>query len=512
MMLAFTSRPTTYSDCVGWASHWSQRWFLDADGEDRLQMGEAISGGWATHVDAYSLLLRFALKATGHPDASGEESLPTRLKRRGLDRAVRQWASRIVSIGRDGKSGQTGGVAIITEIPTPSMLDGAIAVAKSIPDQRLTVASGDPRVLRAWRRAGYGPRALTLPLAEERANLRRGRDTATRAMNSIKSDPPTIPFGPENVAVDVLGELSRGLDAALPWLAVESRAVGHQLDEVRPSAVLLTSDQHRMGRLVCEATALRGIPTFVLQHGLPQARIGLLPVVADHVVVWSESAADWFVRHQTPREKIEVTGNPRLDPLASMERNAARRRVDSLFRKAGSPRILLALSPTSSVVNRAVVDMALQALISSPKANLVIKLHPGEHEWDFVSNAIRTAWWAHDRIRVIRRGELLPLLLWADATVLHRSTVAVESLAARTPVVVADAGGALNTANLELGELGLSVVRTGAELAVACAELSAGPARDEFFQDRARAIERLVGPVDGDAHLRIAALLTMSVS
>ena len=41
----------------GWAAHWCQRWFLDSEGEDRLRLECGVSAGWATHIEAYLLLL-----------------------------------------------------------------------------------------------------------------------------------------------------------------------------------------------------------------------------------------------------------------------------------------------------------------------------------------------------------------------------------------------------------------------------------------------------------------------
>jgi hypothetical protein len=293
------------------------------------------------------VLRRIASEATAIPVTLDDRSLLGLIKSVGLDRAVRAVALRALGAPDTGSSVPAGPtrVAIITETPTPSMLEPALSVAHALPRDACIPAVLDPRVFRRWRGEGFAPRSLALPLRLERTVRRSARGEFRTAWQEIVRDPPKMVFNGADVTQSALAGLGRVLHRSAEWIGAEASAVERFLDTVRPRTVLLATDQHRIGRIASQVARSKGVRSVVLQHGLPQGRVGYLPVVADYVAAWSDGSRAWFLENGTPPEKVIVTGNPRLDGLR------ARQRAD-LRRSAGRYELLLALSPTTQSARR----------------------------------------------------------------------------------------------------------------------------------------------------------------
>lgn len=483
---------TAYEVAVRWAGAWSQKWFLDGDGADRIRVSGS-DAGWATHVEAYDLLFRLALRRMGVGADLPSRSLLDSLKTRGLDRAVRSLGLRVL---RRGKMAGRGGLGVVVEIPTPSMLEPAGLVAQAA-GPVATVAVADPRAAHALRTWDVMVRPLVMDWQAQRDVLRRASVEVRRQWGALRRDPPHMELDGTDVTADAMQALEPLAERSLPWIAVERAALVGFMADIRAICVAVGSDQHRIGRITCEVAHERGVPVVVLQHGLPQDPTGFLPVVADAIATWSSASRDWFLAAGTPAEAMHVTGNPRLDAFADPHP----------ARSAGEEglRVLLALSPTTQATNLPLVRDTLTALTRLPGASLVIKLHPGQSDWRFVRPAVPSS--LVRRVRIVRHEPLYPLLNSTDVTVLSRSSVAVESLAAGAPVVVHRAGNEPTGAELELAPAGLPVTQTANELAAAIAELGSSRGRDAFFRERQSGIEDLVGPVDGRAAMRVVELM-----
>jgi hypothetical protein len=303
-------------------------------------------------------------------------------------------------------------------------------------------------------------------------------------------------FNGADVTQSALAGLGRVLHRSAEWIGAEASAVERFLDTVRPRTVLLATDQHRIGRIASQVARSKGVRSVVLQHGLPQGRVGYLPVVADYVAAWSDGSRAWFLENGTPPEKVIVTGNPRLDGLR------ARQRAD-LRRSAGRYELLLALSPTTQSINERALRIALDAA-AVLGATLTVKLHPGWRRWSFVGPIVR----AHPatRTRITHRDPIYPLLQRADVTLIHGSSVAVDSLAAGTPVVIV--GDGVSAAADQLQALDLPTAGDGNTLADLVPELATEAGRQAYFSKRDASVEYVVGPRDNRASLRIAELAT----
>jgi hypothetical protein len=273
---------------------------------------------------------------------------------------------------------------------------------------------------------------------------------------------------------------------------------------VKPKRIVVATDQHRIGRLAVTASHAPA-NVVVLQHGLPQTPIAFLPLVADRICVWSEGARSWFVRHGTPSDRIVALGNPRMDDLARLDRDVMRQRIDAQHGFDLPRHLLVALSPLDTETNLAVLEITLRAARADQGLAVIVKLHPGRGEERLVRKAVREASLG-ERVKILQREPLVPLLLWADAVCLFRSTVGLESAMARTPVIVAEVGPT-SIADDELVTLDLPRASEASSLVGFLAGISRPGAADAYFAERHAVIERMAGPSDGASARRIASYL-----
>lgn len=484
-----------------WAESQAQTWFLADD--PPLTVG-GVEIGWPLQVDAFDAFLRVAVQAAGVTADAHSFSVARTAKRFGVDRALRANAMRPLG-GTPQAPPQPAAAMFVSEVPTPSMLEPSLRVAAQLPREKVAVAAADPRALRRWRRAGFDAAALLLPWREERRMVATGRRQAAQAWDAFVARRPSFAFGNQNVTEAVMRELRWLIRNSTPWLAVELLALQRMIKVRRPASVVVATDQHRIGRLAvtaCEGTSANVV---VLQHGLPQTPIAFLPLVANQIYVWSEGVRSWFIRHGTQASQVIVVGNPRIDDLMQSDRDTLRAGVDADHGLAATRRLLVPLSPLGMDANLAVLRIVIDAARADPDLVSVVKLHPGSGDSRPIRQRIGDAGLGR-RISILQHEPLMPLLLWADVTFLFRSTVALESIAARTPVVVAEYGP-VSIADDELAALALPKAASGRDLADHVKRLSVQSERETYLAQRGDEAQEMTGPLDGRASARIASLL-----
>jgi hypothetical protein len=408
---------------------------------------------------------------------------------------------RLSGLGDRSDPAVPGAPLFVTEIATPSMTGNSLLVASAAGARGRTVAIADPRLRTIWRQQGIRPIQLLAGMRDERDVLRRASDEVHQTAGIITRRIPQMPLANVDLRPAAIAALRRWLPRSVPWLAAEAKAAEQVVECAQPAAVVVTSDQHRIGRLLTQISHRRRIPVVVLQHGFPQAPIGYLPVVADRVAVWSATARDWFVAHGTDASRLAVTGSPQLDILARADRDAARRALDATLPMTPGQRLLLALSPTASHVNVGMVEMALESLRKLPTAILMVKLHPGYRDWGAVDAAVRAHRTLGGRVRLVHRQPVAPYLLWAQATLMHSSTVAIESLAAGTPVLRIGSGDPTVSESMDVfAHVGIPSANTVQEVVNWCNQAMTVDTIRESFRD-------LIGPTDGRSAERVLDLL-----
>jgi hypothetical protein len=503
------SRPNphpTFEEVREWSIERATSWALDDAGRDRLALDE-IDPAQALRVEAFNLLLPMAASAIGVSSDFGSSGWRGDLKRRGLDRLARAVALHALGIRSTRPPAGRLDVVGVGEVATPSMLDPMIHVLRALPAERRLAVAGDPGVYRRFARTALEPIPATIPWREERRILGRATREARGRWAELSSQPPAFTLRGTDLTGQALERLRPLVLRSLPWIAVEHEAIRRVIERSGPRWVVLASDQHRIGRIAVGVARAAGCKTMVLQHGVPQYSLGYLPVVADTIAIWSDAAHDWFVSGGADPRRIRRLGNPRMDQLVARDRTRDREEVAQRLGLPGGPRLLVGLSPSDSDRNLALLRLGLATLKNNSTATMIVKLHPGGGRWDDVRSVVEDSEArVRDRIRIARLDALYPLLMWADLTLIHRSTVALESLAAGTPVAIIGGAGDSPTDSLP-ANLDLPEVTDPGTLQSLLDRIGTDDARLQFIAERKDAIERSTGPLDGQTVKRIADVL-----
>lgn len=138
-----------------------------------------------------------------------------------------------------------------------------------------------------------------------------------------------------------------GIDLApalAPWLRITAEAwsgraewmaarIAAQFGRFRPAMLIVDEDQTPLPRIAVAVARQMGIPTAVVQHGVPRVAFGFAPLESDWFLAWGETSRRQLETFGYPAERIAITGSPRHDCLALAPRwfpedaNGARREV-----------------------------------------------------------------------------------------------------------------------------------------------------------------------------------------
>lgn len=205
--------------------------------------------------------------------------------------------------------------------------------------------------------------------------------------------------------------------------------------------VLLDEDRTVSKNLVAQVASLCGRKSFVNCHGDPAHKIGYLPLTSDSIIVWGQQQKDLFREWGLSESRILVAGSSKYDGFINIPESDLRRKVFRDFNLKGDQPLLL-LAPCPLQKRRNILDVffwrEIKNIISvvaalSDRANVVIKLHPGDDNDQSIKEFVRTI---APKIRVIETYDSLFLAKACDAMVVYLSTFSIDGLAFRKPVVL----------------------------------------------------------------------------
>lgn len=205
--------------------------------------------------------------------------------------------------------------------------------------------------------------------------------------------------------------------------------------------VLLDEDRTVSKNLVAQVASLCGRKSFVNCHGDPAHKIGYLPLTSDSIIVWGQQQKDLFREWGLSESRILVAGSSKYDGFINIPESDLRRKVFRDFNLKGDQPLLL-LAPCPLEKRRNILDVffwrEIKNIISvvaalSDRANVVIKLHPGDDNDQSIKEFVRTI---APKIRVIKTYDSLFLAKACDAMVVYLSTFSIDGLAFRKPVVL----------------------------------------------------------------------------
>ncbi len=166
---------------------------------------------------------------------------------------------------------------------------------------------------------------------------------------------------------DMAHSMTAIIKSNLPVLASYFDIFENFIDEYCPSKIILGSDGFSIARTLCFAASKKNVSTYVLQHGLVDSLNGYLPLIADHIIVWSENEARIFSEAGVGEEKLFVAGSPRFDQFNMREKKSS----------GSIKKLLFVISPgvPQDVVSQIDAAIAISKKLTG-KYTIIVRPHP----------------------------------------------------------------------------------------------------------------------------------------
>lgn len=188
------------------------------------------------------------------------------------------------------------------------------------------------------------------------------------------------------------------------------------------SDIVLNTDAHKLSRILVLLAKRNNQRTYVIQHGATVLEYGYLPVIANYLLSWGKLSNDWFIRRETPPEKLVALGTPKMDDFVKYRSNPDdKREVEN---------VLVVLNPVGDSNVRRMLQIIRRAELDRDY-NLKIKLHPGSVDnRELVDEVFEGAC-----VEIIKHANVHELIHRADVVITTTSTVGNETIALNKPLV-----------------------------------------------------------------------------
>lgn len=191
-------------------------------------------------------------------------------------------------------------------------------------------------------------------------------------------------------------------------------------------SVVLNSDVHKVSRAFVSYCKERNIKTYVLQHGEPVGHFGYLPVYADKMFNWGTYSYDWFIKNNTSKEKLVITGAPKMDNINYFNKNELL--LDEIT-------LLVILNPIGEDLCRVFLKNIKEAICRSNKIfKITIKLHPSSQSYKDLPKEILQEL----DYKIFYLEDLHSLIKNNDVVISTPSTAGAEAIALYKPLMTMD--------------------------------------------------------------------------
>ena len=249
-----------------------------------------------------------------------------------------------------------------------------------------------------------------------------------------------------------IGDLLRSLKAYAAVTLIE--ASKRILEMEKPDVVIMHDEYGALQLSLINAAREKGIPTVSIQHGLVSEeqisyvheqehisgeRKELLFPIPDKMCVWSERAKQNLTEiAKFPLSVPIITGDPKTDLLPEAIKFFD---YEKIMGKLGIPKgkkiIMFATENLPSIDERSIiVKNVFDAIKALPDCHMIVKMHPNETDVLFYERAANEA--KFQNYSIIRDFSLYELLYISNLVILSYSTVAVEAMRMKKPVISLD--------------------------------------------------------------------------
>jgi len=198
----------------------------------------------------------------------------------------------------------------------------------------------------------------------------------------------------------------------------------------RPDVLLVTHDSLDLDLALVEVARASGVPSAVLQHGVPAA---YFPQRADRFLAWGPDVPAIYERTGEPAGRYVVTGRPAAPvttPAAPYCAPAGPRIVTYI----GQPSTGLSVGDWHVHWERQVFSL-FEGLAAMESVHLLLRPHPREDSGRYLHIASEAGF----ENLTIPAGELNSVLAASDIVLMRNSTVSLDALALEKKLVILDA-------------------------------------------------------------------------
>lgn len=320
-------------------------------------------------------------------------------------------------------------------------------------------------------------------------------------------------------------DLFRSLKA---YAAITLIQASKKLVEAEDPAVLVMHDEYGALQIsLINASRTKGIPSVSIQHGIVSdeqisyvhdqkhitgERHDLLFPIPDIMCSWSESSRQSLIETaKFPDSVPVVTGDPRVDYLPAALKKFDREKI---VQKLGIPKdkkiITFATENLPTEEEKIAIAKSICRSVSEiSDCHLAIKMHPNEVDIGFYDKLASAA--DLESYSILRDANLYELLYVSDLVVLSYSTVAVEAMRMRKPVISLDLMNLHGRVPFIKDKLAIVVKNADDLLPLIQKCLTLAPDVRELVEKAGSFAEQQLGTLDGMASERIVKVI-MDVS
>ncbi|HNT23096.1 MAG TPA: hypothetical protein PKM21_01935 [Anaerolineales bacterium] len=203
------------------------------------------------------------------------------------------------------------------------------------------------------------------------------------------------------------------------------------MQQYRVRAVVVATDTHYVGQLFARAAHSLNIYSLTIQHAMVIYPQIYLPVRTSQLAVMGDAVRDWLIQFGGSPDQLVVTGQPRFDVLVGTPKVSRQTLLAELELLPERKTWLLALEPLLSFWMRDLIFTALERL---PQVQAIIRVHPFDSQIDY-TKGLQYRPDLQSRVRVSRQHDVASALQACDVVITGRSTIGLEALLVKTPVI-----------------------------------------------------------------------------
>lgn len=223
------------------------------------------------------------------------------------------------------------------------------------------------------------------------------------------------------------------------------------LDEIKPSVIVMHDEYGTLQLCIIKEASKRKIPTIAVQHGVntetwisyvhnPEHINGKNPhlnfPIPDHLCVWSENAKSNLIKYGNfPSSVPIVTGDPKTDFLSDALKNFDSQKIMSSMGIPYNKKIILFATQTLSNLEEKslITNSIFKAMSNLENSFLIIKAHPNESNLSYYEKIAKK--FDVKNFLILQSQNLYELIFVSDVVIVPYSTVGIEAMRIRKPVI-----------------------------------------------------------------------------